>query len=90
MRKKPRLTAIDLFCGAGGLSEGFRQAGYTVVAGSDIDAAAGETYKATHPDAEFILGRSLKRTGASALNLFAFFIDEWAVFGFGVRCAYSR
>lgn len=51
-----RLTAIDLFCGAGGLSEGFRQAGYTVVAGNDIDAAAGETYKATHPDAEFILG----------------------------------
>jgi DNA (cytosine-5)-methyltransferase 1 len=53
---KQRLTAIDLFCGAGGLSEGFRQAGYTVVAGNDIDAAAGETYKATHPDAEFILG----------------------------------
>lgn len=51
-----RLTAIDLFCGAGGLSEGFRQAGYTVVAGNDIEVAAGETYKATHPDAEFILG----------------------------------
>ena len=51
-----RLTAIDLFCGAGGLSEGFRQAGYTVVAGNDIDAAAGETYRTTHPDAEFILG----------------------------------
>lgn len=51
-----RLTAIDLFCGAGGLSEGFRQAGYTVVAGNDIDAAAGETYMATHPHAQFILG----------------------------------
>lgn len=51
-----RPTAIDLFCGAGGLSEGFRQAGYAVVAGNDIDAAAGETYRATHPDAEFILG----------------------------------
>lgn len=50
------LTAIDLFCGAGGLSEGFRQAGFTVLAGNDIDAAAGETYKATHPHAEFILG----------------------------------
>ncbi len=50
------LTAIDLFCGAGGLSEGFRQAGYTIVAGNDVDAAAGKTYEATHPDAEFILG----------------------------------
>lgn len=56
MIRSQRLTAIDLFCGAGGLSEGFRQAGYTVVAGNDIDAAAGETYKATHPDAQFILG----------------------------------
>lgn len=56
MSKARRLTAIDLFCGAGGLSEGFRQAGYTVVAGNDVDAAAGETYKATHPDAEFIFG----------------------------------
>ncbi len=56
MTRQPRITAIDLFCGAGGLSEGFRQAGYTVVAGNDIEAAAGETYRATHPDAEFILG----------------------------------
>ncbi len=54
MNGKPHLTAVDLFCGAGGLSEGFRQAGYAVVAGNDIDAAAGETYRATHPDAEFI------------------------------------
>jgi DNA (cytosine-5)-methyltransferase 1 len=56
MTAQPRLTAIDLFCGAGGLSEGFRQAGFTVVAGNDIDEAAGRTYRATHPDAQFILG----------------------------------
>lgn len=50
-------TVIDLFCGAGGLSEGFRQAGYTVVAGSDYDPAAGRTFAATHPEATFFEGR---------------------------------
>lgn len=50
------LTAIDLFCGAGGLSEGFRQAGFKVLAGNDIDETAGQTYAATHLDAQFIPG----------------------------------
>ncbi len=49
-------TVIDLFCGAGGLSEGFRQAGARVVAGNDFDTIAGETFKATHPEATFLPG----------------------------------
>ncbi len=49
-------TVIDLFCGAGGLSEGFRQAGYNVLAGNDFDIAAGHTFVATHPEAVFIGG----------------------------------
>jgi DNA (cytosine-5)-methyltransferase 1 len=49
----PRLTAIDLFCGAGGLSEGFRQAGFCVLAGNDLFEAAGITFAATHPEAKF-------------------------------------
>ncbi len=53
---KKTLTAIDLFCGAGGLSEGFRQAGFTVLAGNDFDEFAGQTFTATHPDAVFIGG----------------------------------
>ena len=51
-----RLTAIDLFCGAGGLSEGFRQAGFHVLAGQDCDMRAGETFSLTHPEARFIGG----------------------------------
>lgn len=51
-----RPTAIDLFCGAGGLSEGLRQAGFRVLAGNDFDEAAGETYVATHADAKFLGG----------------------------------
>jgi DNA (cytosine-5)-methyltransferase 1 len=49
-------TAIDLFCGAGGLSEGFRQAGFHILAGNDIDEAAGKTYTATHHDTKFLSG----------------------------------
>jgi len=50
-------TVVDLFCGAGGLSEGFRQAGFRVLAGLDFDAAAGRTFESTHPEATFFCGR---------------------------------
>ena len=49
-------TAIDLFCGAGGLSEGFRQAGFHVLAGNDIDPFAAETFSASHTDAQLLPG----------------------------------
>ncbi len=49
-------TIVDLFCGAGGLSEGFRQAGCHVLVGNDYDAAAGETFRATHSEAKFLPG----------------------------------
>ncbi|KAE9627995.1 DNA cytosine methyltransferase [Parasedimentitalea maritima] len=49
-------TAIDLFCGAGGLSEGLRQAGFKILAGNDIDPHAGATFKATHSEAQFLPG----------------------------------
>ena len=42
MRK--RLTCLDLFCGAGGLSCGLHSAGIETVAGIDFDAAAIETF----------------------------------------------
>lgn len=40
------LSAIDLFCGAGGLSAGFAQEGYDLALGIDFDPAAVETYAA--------------------------------------------
>ncbi len=49
-----RPTVVDLFCGAGGLSEGFRQAGYKVLLGSDIDPTFGETFSQSHAEAQFI------------------------------------
>jgi DNA (cytosine-5)-methyltransferase 1 len=50
------LTIVDLFAGAGGLSEGFRQAGFKVLAGSDNDPDAMSTYALNFPEALTITG----------------------------------
>ena len=47
-----RFTAVDLFGGGGGLSEGFEQAGFEIVAGIDIWDTALETFGHNHPGAE--------------------------------------
>lgn len=44
------LRAIDLFCGAGGLTEGFRAAGYDVRFALDMDEDSCATYRKNHPD----------------------------------------
>ena len=41
-------SAIDLFCGAGGVSEGLRQAGFKVVGAVDFDATACSAYRLNH------------------------------------------
>ena len=51
-----KFKVVDLFCGAGGLSEGFRQAGCTIVAGVDHDPDAVATYAHNFPEAEAICG----------------------------------
>lgn len=45
---------IDLFCGCGGLSEGFKLAGYTIVGGIDFNAPAIKTYNKNFPNAKGI------------------------------------
>jgi DNA (cytosine-5)-methyltransferase 1 len=48
-RSELPLRAIDLFCGAGGLTEGFRAAGYDVGFALDRDEDSCETFRANHP-----------------------------------------
>lgn len=42
-------TSIDLFAGAGGITEGFRTSGFRCVYANDIDNWAIQTFKANHP-----------------------------------------
>ena len=54
----PEWAVVDLFCGIGGLSHGFRQAGFQVVAGVDADETCRYAYE-TNNDAKFV-GRPLE------------------------------
>jgi len=45
------LSTIDLFCGAGGITEGFRKAGYGCLYGNDCMPEAVETFSFNHPEA---------------------------------------
>lgn len=51
-----KFTAIDLFSGAGGLSEGLREAEFNVVLANEKQKDAVETYKKNHPTTKMIEG----------------------------------
>lgn len=51
---KPPIRAVDLFCGAGGLTRGLEKAGIDVCLGVDIDPACEYPFTANN-DAEFLL-----------------------------------
>lgn len=43
-------TSVDLFCGAGGLSQGFKRAGCRTIMAADLDEAALRTFRLNHPE----------------------------------------
>ncbi len=62
-------TAFDCFAGCGGMTEGFRQAGYRVVGAIEIDPYAVKVYKLNHPrvrvwqdDVKSVSAQSILRT----------------------------
>ncbi len=55
-KKSKRPIAIDLFAGAGGLSLGFEQAGFDVIAAVEIDPVHAAVHKMNFPECHVICG----------------------------------
>lgn len=51
-RKADKPLIVDLFCGAGGLSLGFSQEGYSIALANDIQECCVDTYAHNHPEVE--------------------------------------
>lgn len=49
-------STVDLFCGSGGLTLGFKWAGFTTVAANDFFKEAGLTFKANFPKVKYVGG----------------------------------
>lgn len=60
------LKTIDLFAGAGGITEGFRKAGYLCVCANDFDEEAMHTFTYNHPTVPYIL-KDVKQVTADEL-----------------------
>lgn len=58
------LNVIDLFCGAGGSSSGFRLAGFNLVGALDINEAAAKTHELNFPSCKTIVGDITKLSPA--------------------------
>ncbi len=58
---------IDLFAGAGGITEGFRKAGYTCVCANDFDEEAKHTFTFNHPLIPYLLKDIREVTSAELL-----------------------
>jgi DNA (cytosine-5)-methyltransferase 1 len=70
-----RVDAVDLFCGAGGLSYGLKQAGINVRAGIDLDPKCDYPYTENMGGAEFLL-EDVSKLDANSL---ARFYDDKAI-----------
>ena len=66
-KHRPKIIAADLFCGAGGLTNGLAKVGIDVRVGVDIDPACEYPYTANN-DSEFLL-KSVAELSAEDFNL---------------------
>lgn len=65
--EKNECKALDLFCGAGGLSLGFQQAGFKIIAGIDVNEGYLETFKHNHSNHAKAIEADLMNEGPEKL-----------------------
>lgn len=63
-----RIAAIDLFCGCGGTTRGFLNAGINVIHGIDIDPSCRQTYERNNSPARFLCGDVFTMTDREILS----------------------
>jgi len=73
---KTRLIAIDLFCGAGGMSLGFEQAGFDIRLSVDFDGYHVATHSRNFPYAPAVCGSVRDMSGASLRSMAGLVADE--------------
>ncbi len=61
-----KLNVVDFFCGAGGFSKGFEQAGFNVLAGIDFNENAIATFNKNHSGKGFVKG--IKKLSLNEFN----------------------
>jgi DNA (cytosine-5)-methyltransferase 1 len=61
-----KLNVVDFFCGAGGFSKGFEQAGFNIIAGIDLNENAIATFKQNHSGRGFV--KDIKKLSLNEFN----------------------
>jgi DNA (cytosine-5)-methyltransferase 1 len=62
-----KLTMVDLFAGAGGLSEGLNEAGFETLYANELVPTYAATFRANHPDAQ-VESRDIREVDAAAVR----------------------
>lgn len=82
--RKP--TAIDLFAGAGGMTEGLRKAGFASVLANEYDEMAGVTFKANHPHVPLLIKDVKQLSVAEVLDITGLQVGELSLISGGPPC----
>lgn len=96
LRARPRRPLLSLFCGPGGLDEGFRRAGFTTVLAIDNDEECVNTFSENHREAVVKQADISKLSVADLNELLGYEVDPIGVLGgppcqsFSVSNVYQR